>query len=41
MLLTVPHIHCDYLHPEELFRLEELSNLVNSHIDRYSKRQLQ
>ncbi len=40
MLLSSPHIHRDYVHPDELFRLEELLNIVNSHIDRYSKHEL-
>ena len=40
ILLSAPHLHRDYVHPDELFRLEELLNIVNSHIDRYSKHEL-
>ncbi len=40
MLLSAPHIHRDYVHPDELFRLEELLTIINSHIDRYSKHEL-
>jgi hypothetical protein len=40
MLLSSPHIHRDYVHPHELYRLEELLNLINLHIDRYSKHEL-
>jgi hypothetical protein len=40
MLLSSPHIHRDYVHPHELSRLDELLNIVNSHIDRYSKHEL-
>jgi hypothetical protein len=40
MLLSAPHIHRDYVHPNELSRLEELLTLINSHIDRYSKHEL-
>ncbi len=40
MLLSAPHIHRDYVHPNELFRLEELLTIINSHMDRYSKHEL-
>jgi hypothetical protein len=40
MLLSAPHIHRDYVHPDELSRLEDLLTIVNSHIDRYSKHEL-
>jgi hypothetical protein len=40
MLLAAPHMHRDYVHPDELSRLEELLTVVNSHIDRYSKHEL-
>ncbi len=40
MLLSAPHIHRDYVHPDELFRLEKLLKIINSHIDRYSKHEL-
>jgi len=40
MLLSSPHIHRDYVHHHELYRLEELLNLINLHIDRYSKHEL-
>ena len=40
MLLSAPHMHRDYVHPNELSRLDELLNLINSHIDRYSKHEL-
>ena len=39
-LLSAPHIHRDYVHPDELSRLEDLLTIVNSHIDRYSKHEL-
>jgi len=40
MLLSAPHIHRDYVHPNELSRLEELLIAINLHIDRYSKHEL-
>jgi hypothetical protein len=40
MLLSAPHMHRDYVHPNELSRLEEHLNIVNSHIDRYSRHEL-
>ena len=40
MLLSAPHIHRDYVHPDELARLEGLLTIINSHIDRYSKHEL-
>jgi hypothetical protein len=40
MLLSAPHIHRDYVHPDELSRLDELLNIINTHIDRYSKHEL-
>jgi hypothetical protein len=40
MLLSSPHLHRDYVHPNELSRLEQLLNIIHIHIDRYSKHEL-
>ncbi|CAF3885296.1 unnamed protein product, partial [Rotaria sp. Silwood1] len=40
MLLSSSHVHFEYVHPEELSCLEELLNMINLHIDRYSKHEL-
>ncbi|CAF1169116.1 unnamed protein product [Adineta steineri] len=40
MLLASPHVHREYVHPDELSRLEQLLTIINSHIDRYSKHEL-
>jgi len=39
-LLSEPHVHRDYVHPDELSRLEQLLTIVNSHIDQYAKHEL-
>jgi hypothetical protein len=37
ILLSAPHMHREYVHPDELSRLQEFLSILNSHIDRYSK----
>ncbi|CAF4632770.1 unnamed protein product [Rotaria sp. Silwood1] len=39
-LLSTSHMHRDYVHFYELSRLEELVNMINSHMHHYSKHEL-